>query len=136
MKVYNEERRKARVQTVNEGPELTIQSDRERSEIQHVLRKYREVGIVDHLRSVDLEFRDVTEFTDFADLMRQTSEARQAFMRLPPEVRDVFGHSAERWLAVAQDEEALEALKPRLQKLGFLPADEAPADKPADKPAE
>lgn len=113
-------RRKPRVQTVNDLPSKTVQADVVRTEIRHILAKYRQVGIIEHLRDVDLQFRDVTEFEDYADMARQTKDAEQVFMGLPSKVREVFGHDVMNWLDAAHDAEKLEALRPRLEKLGVL----------------
>lgn len=116
-------------------PEVTVQSDVQRSEIKHVLAKYRQVGILEHFREVDLQFRDVTEFTDFADVMRQSAAARQVFMKLPPEVRRVFNNDVAEWLDTAHDADKLEKLRPKLTELGvFAPEPVTPAA-PVSSPA-
>lgn len=120
MKVLSTVRRRPAVRTVNEMPSKTVQDDVFRSEIRHVMAKYRQVGIVEHMREVDLQFRDVTEFEDFADLTRQATAARQVFMQLPSKVREVFGHDVAVWLDCAHDPEKLEALRPQLEKLGVM----------------
>jgi len=120
VKVLSEVRRRPRVQTVNTMESKTVQSDLLRTDIKHILSKYRQVGIVDHLRSVDLQFRDVTEFSDFSDLMFQSAQAREVFMGLPSKVREVFDHDVAKWLDVAHDPEKLEELRPKLEKLGVL----------------
>jgi len=130
VKVLSDVRRKPRVQTVNTEPSKTVQSDLQRTEIKHILAKYRQVGIVDHLRSVDLQFRDVSEFTDFSDLMLQSAQAKQVFMNLPSKVREVFGHDVAVWLDVAHDPTRLEALRPQLEKLGVLEPAKAVAPPP------
>jgi len=131
LKEYNEVRRKPRVQTVNTLPSKTVQSDVFRSEIRHVLAKYKQVGIIEHLRSVDLQFRDVSEFSDFADLMFQSKEAEKVFLKLPSKVREVFDHDVAKWLDAAHDPEKVEAVRPQLEKLGVLepkaPVPPAPA---------
>jgi Chlamydia-phage Chp2 scaffold (Chlamy_scaf). len=131
VKAFNTVRRRPRVQTVNDMPSKTVQSDVLRSEIRHVLAKYRQVGIVEHLRNVDLQFRDVSEFEDFTDLMRQSKTAEQVFMRLPSRIREVFDHDVSRWLDAAHDPEKVEALRPQLEKLGVL----APKVEPVAPPA-
>lgn len=115
-----------RVQTLNEEPSKTVQSDRNQAEMRSILAKYEGVGIIDHMREVDLEFRDVSEFEDFADLMRQTKVAEAEFMRLPSKLREVFGHDVEEWLDVAHSPERLEELRPQLEKLGVWKEPEAP----------
>lgn len=130
MKELSTERRKPRVQTVNDLPSMTVQSDRNRADIQEILRKYRAVGIVDHMREVDLAFRDVSEFEDYADMARQAKEAEMAFMRLPSRLREVFDHDVGRWLDAAHDPEKLEALRPQLEELGVWKKAEAPEPDP------
>jgi len=131
LKEYSEVRRRPRVQTVNTLPSKTVQTDVFRSEIRHVLAKYKQVGIVEHLRSVDLQFRDVSEFSDFADLMFQSKEAEKVFLKLPSKVREVFDHDVAKWLDAAHDPEKVEAVRPQLEKLGVLepkaPVPPAPA---------
>lgn len=127
MKVLNQVRKHPRVQTVNEMPSKTVQSDVFRTEIRHILAKYKEVGIVEHMRHVDLEYRDVSEFEDFSDLMRQSTAAEQAFMRLPSKVREVFKHDVGNWLDAAHDPEKMDALKPEFAKLGLFKVEDVPA---------
>jgi len=117
--VYNEVRRRPRVQTENLLPSKTVQSDVVRTEIKHILAKYRQVGVIEHMRNVDLQFRDVSEFEDFSDLMFQSKEAEKVFMSLPSKVREVFEHDYARWLDCAHDAEKLEALRPELEALGL-----------------
>lgn len=118
--VYSEVRRRERVRTVNTDPSLTVQSDGPRSEIRHIMAKYKQTGIVDHMRNVDLQFRDVSEFTDYADMARATKEAEGVFMKLPSKIREVFQHDHLRWLDAAHDADKLEALRPKLEALGVM----------------
>lgn len=122
---------KKRVQTGEFGESKTVQSDNAQAEIHEVLRKYRGVGIVDHLAQVDLQFRDVTQFEDFQDLMRQTKEAEGVFMRLPSKLREVFNHDVNRWLDCAHDAEKLAEIRPQLEKLGVMEPVKAPQAPPA-----
>lgn len=136
----NDPNARPRVATVNDLPSRTVESDVERAEISQILRKYEGVGIVDHLANVDRIFRDVSEFEDFADLMRQAKEAERHFLELPPQLRDVFDNDHHRWLDVAHDPEKLDEVRPKLEELGLLepvatPAEAGPPPTPA-APAE
>lgn len=114
-----------------EDPSRTVQSDRHNAEMKHILRKYEALGFVDHMANVDLQYRDVTEFDDFADLMRQSKDAEASFMKLPSKVREVFDHDYAKWLDAAHDADKLEALRPQLEKLGVLDPASAPLAPPA-----
>ncbi len=98
-------------QTVNDGPVMTVQSDAEEADIQKILKKYKEVGIIDHLNVTEATYRDVTTFSDFADVMRTAKEAEKDFMKLPSKVREIFKHDVATWLDTAHDEEKRTALR-------------------------
>lgn len=118
-------RRKPRVQTEFHDPSLTVQSDMNQADIHHIIDKYARTGIVESMAAVDAKFLDVSEFTDYADLRRQTAEATQVFMSLPPQLRRVFNNDVYDWLDAAHDPDKLDALRPQLEKLGF-PFPDAP----------
>jgi len=103
-------RGKPRVQTVNTGPELTVQNDRQAADINVILRKYKQTGIVDSLRNADMIFKDVSEFTDLTDAFGQARVAEKAFMKLPSKVREVFNHDVAQWLDAAHDPEKINEL--------------------------
>lgn len=96
--------------TVNDEPSKTIQSDADRADITKILKQYKQVGIVDHLNVAEATFMDVTEFTDFADLMRQSAVAEVEFMKMPSKVREIFNHDVAEWLDAAHDPEKRDAL--------------------------
>ncbi len=99
-----------RVQTINDDPSETIQSDMHRADIMAVLRQYKEIGIAENLNYAEAQFRDISEFTDFADAMRHAKMAKEEFMKLPSKAREIFHHSVEEWLDAAHDQEKRDAL--------------------------
>lgn len=131
MKVYSEVRKRPRVRTVNLEPSLTVQSDAAKADIRKILSKYKEIGILDHMRNVQLTYADVSQFSDFADMARATKEAQKAFMKLPSKVRELFNHDHLVWLDCAHDPEQLEALRPQLEELGVIEKAAAPVSAPA-----
>lgn len=130
----DETRRRPRIRTVNELPSLTVQSEVTRSDIRHILSKYEQTGVLVGMRSVELAFRDVTEFDDYQDVVSQVRAAEEAFMRLPSKLREVFGHDVRRWLDAAHDPDKLELLRPKLEELGVLEKVAPPVPEPAPVP--
>lgn len=110
-------------QTINEGPELTVQSDHDKADIRKILKKYREVGIVDNLNATQAQFQDITAFTDYADVMRTAKQAEMEFMKLPSKVREVFNHDVATWLDTAHDQEK----RASLAETGEIKSVEQPA---------
>lgn len=127
-------RPKHRVQTVSTQESKTVQSDRDGADIKKIIQTYERNGVLIKPASVDLQFKDVSEFTDFADMMRQTKDAEAEFMRLPSKVREVFGHSVYNWLDAAHDSGKLDALRPQLEELGVLEPRPAPPAPPVTPP--
>lgn len=122
-----------RVSTVNLEESKTVQSDRQRADIRHILAKYEQTGVLVSMAAVDLAYKDVTEFEDFTDVMRQTKQAEAAFMRLPAAVRKIFKNDVSRWLDAAHDPEKLDGLAPQLRELGII--DQVDPDPPPPPPA-
>ena len=120
-----------RVVTLNNSDSRTVQSDREGAEIKNILARYEATGIIEHMRNVDLQFRDVSAFSDLSDALQQAKEAEKEFMKLPPKLREVFNHDVAEWLDAAQDPEKIEAVRPQLEKLGVLEPIEPPLTPPA-----
>lgn len=134
-RVVVQEDGRRRVQTVNEDPSMTEQSEAHMADIRWILGRYEATGVLTSMAKVDLAYRDVSEFTDFADLMQQAKNAEVAFMRLPSKVREVFEHDVANWLDAAHDAEKLEALKPRLIATGFYEDDSPPPPSRPETPA-
>lgn len=115
-------RGKSRVQTVNKEPSMTIQSDAKDADIGHIIRQFTKTGVLQNLNEASATYMDVTEFTDYADVMRNLKVAEQTFMQLPSKTREIFGHDVAQWLDAAHDPEKRDALV----AAGHLPAPEEP----------
>ncbi len=103
---------RSQFQTSFEGQEsMTVQSDAQEADIVHILRKYAQVGLVDNLNMAEAMFKDISEFTDFADAMRHASEAESEFLRLPSKVREIFDHDVANWLDAAHDDDKRDLLR-------------------------
>lgn len=116
-------RGKPRVQTVNEDPSETIQSDAHLTDVKNIMASFGARGH-DMLDETALEFADVSEFTDLRDALDQAKNAEEQFMRLPSKVREIFGHDVAVWLDTAHDKDKRDALVAK----GFLKA--LPVDSP------
>jgi len=116
-----------RVQTINDGPSETIQSDAHLADLNTIMRQFEDSGM-NMLDETKLMFADVSEFTDLQDALNQARAAEVEFMKLPSKVREVFDHDVAVWLDSAHDEEKRDALV----KAGFLKGDEEDVVPPGD----
>ncbi len=126
-------RGRPRVQTVNDDPSETIQSQAQEADINEILRKYKAVGIVDNLNYAEATFMDVTAFEDYADVMNQTILAEREFLKLPSKVREIFNHDVAQWLDAAHDQEKRDELVAKGLIKG--PAEDGPAGPAGGVPA-
>lgn len=115
--------------SVNDEPSMTVQSDAHLADIENILRSYGASGM-EQLDETALEFRDISEFTDYHDLMLNVREAEVRFMELPSKVREIFDHSVEKWLDTAFDEDKRDALV----EAGFLEPPKLDKVEPEDVP--
>lgn len=118
-------------QTVNKLPSKTVQSEQHQADIKHILRRYREVGIIEHLNITEASFPDVTDLGDFADVMRTAKQAETEFMKLPSKIREKFGHDVATWLDYAHDEEKRASL---LKESGEPTQQQPTQSNPIDNP--
>ncbi len=125
-------RGKPRVQTVNDDPSETIQSEAHLADINRILGAYSTVDMRDMLDETELVYADVSEFTDLADALNAAKLAEKQFLTLPSKVREVFDHDVAVWLDTAHDEDKRAALV----EAGFLKGPEVEVDpKPPPTPA-
>lgn len=134
-------RPRSKFQTVNNQPSETVKAEAELGDINLILKKYREVGIIDNLNITEEMFADVTEFTDFQDVMQTAKVAEQEFMKLPSKVREVFNHDVATWLDTAHDQEKRSQLieagevTPIEQPTPVDTPDSGPGDAPSTDPS-
>lgn len=97
-------RLRSQYQTVFEEESLTVQSDAHLADIQQILKSYGVVGMENMLDQAELQFMDIGEFTDYADMMNHVRTAEVEFMKLPSLIRGRFDHDVMKWLDSAHDE--------------------------------
>jgi len=112
-------RGKARVQTVNDQPSMTVQSDAHLADVNMIMQTFLREGM-ESLNEADLMFKDVSEFTDLADALNQAKVAEIEFLKLPSKVREIFNHDVAVWLDTAHDEDKRDALV----EAGFIKREE------------
>ncbi len=79
----------------------TVQSDAHLVDIQQILKNAG--GLPAMLEETDAQFMDVSEFTDYADMMREVRNAELEFYKLDPKVRALFDHDVYKWLDAAHE---------------------------------
>lgn len=81
---------KKRVKTLILGASLTQQHHKQICDVNHIVRRYRKTGLIDHVNSVRGAYGDFSEVGSYHECMNKLIAADDAFMRLPSEVRKEF----------------------------------------------
>lgn len=122
---YSERRR---VQKFFEDPSRAKDSMREECDINNIVKKHRQTGILQHVSGRTPQFGDFSEVSDYQTALNQVMAAQESFMALPASVRSRFGNDPGQFLAFVGDpnnrEEAI--------KLGLVTPPATPTAESAD----
>lgn len=104
MSMYGEERTKAEAG----GRRLVKESEREATNINHIVERWRRTGVVEIPGRP--QFGDFSDSISFHECQDRVAQARQAFMALPSSVRRICDNDPGRFLDLAYTEEGRELL--------------------------
>lgn len=139
LKFTGEKSPKEAVKVMAVGDGRTKQSERDGTDINKIVARYRKTGILPATRRVQPVFADVTGISDFHTMLNRVEAGKAAFQSLPAVVRKKFGNDVESMVAWLQDSKNMdEAIEMGLveKPQGYVsPKDKAPAA-PASGPAE
>ena len=124
-------RGRPRVQTTDFGPSKTDQSQADQADIKFILSKYSQIQLAASLNAADARFGDISEFTDYRDMVQQMDAAEEEFRKLPSKTREIFNHSVWEFLDAAEDPDKRQLLI----DAGFIPAPEVPPAPTVEDPA-
>lgn len=79
-------------QTPVSGKSLTKQSFKAECDVNNIVRRYQQTGVVTHVNRGQPKFGDFSNLGTYHEALLQVTHAQQAFMDLPAVVRDRFGN--------------------------------------------
>lgn len=91
-----------RVPFVCVGDSMTKQSEKDRCDINVIMRQYKRTGLVAHTRAGG-SYESLPDAMDYQQALAVVAEAREAFSVLPATVRDRFGNEPASLLAFLRD---------------------------------
>jgi phage internal scaffolding protein len=116
-------------------PSLTVQSEKDFCDVNHIMSRYHRDGIIEHVRTVKGRYGDFTEVTDYQTALNVVHDASDMFMSLPSSIRSKFDNDPHLFLEFATNPDNLDELR----DLGLAPKKSAlPAveDSPAEGSSE
>lgn len=94
---------KERVHPATGGESRTHQSFKEQCDVNAIVSRFKKTGVISTLNPRPARFADVSQFTDYRDVVHEMMRAERIFMQLPASVRGRFGHDAAAFLEFAAD---------------------------------
>lgn len=91
-----------RVAVYPRGEDLTKQSFKDECDINILMQRYQDTGMLDHVNQAEPRYADVTAM-DYQEAMDIIADANSMFYALPSEIRDRFGNDPQRVLEFAED---------------------------------
>lgn len=100
-------RRVSKIMFVDENgePEVTktVQSEKERTEVNNIIRRYNKTGLIDHVAKGVAQYGDFTEINEYQENLNMIIKAEASFAALPAEVRKKFDNDPGQFFEFATD---------------------------------
>lgn len=111
-KIYVDERGKTRVVTINLEPTMAQQQFADECDINNIIKKHSQTGIVTHINTKKGVYADITSVTDYHTMVNLLNDAKTQFMQLPAEIRKKFDNDPGKLIEFLNDRKNYdEALK-------------------------
>ena len=86
------------------GRSRTKQSQKAECDVNNILKKFRETGIITHRNTYEGDYGDFTEVpSDYHEAMNLMRRADEMFLSIPADVRERFNNDAGQFLNFVQD---------------------------------
>lgn len=115
-----------RVQTHPVGESRCQQNLADETDINYILRKQVETGLVKHVNTHQGQYGNFASSTDYHDCMNKVAAADQAFSTLPADLRAQFENDPAQFLEFVGDPENIDEMR----DMGLLPPAEQLPDVP------
>lgn len=127
---------RVRVQHVNLDAEKTVQAEKDACDVNKIIKRYRQTGVMTHLNRAQARFMDVSMVTDYQTALETVEAARASFMELSAAQRKVFDNSPAKFLDAAHDPAKRDLLVAAglVPELSHEPGGASAPDTPADPP--
>lgn len=109
---------------------LVEQSHKKECDMHHIMRKFRETGVLNHVKEYEGKYMDMADPISFQEAMNTVTQAQQMFDSVPSHIRKRFGNDPVAYLEFVQNPDNL----PELREMGLARAIEKPVQE--ETPAE
>lgn len=93
-------------------PSLTKQAFKDECDINNILKKYKNTGLLTHVQAARSRYADFTAVSDYQSALNAVLEAQDAFQDLPANIRERFNNDPMSFVSFidnpANDEQAIQ----------------------------
>lgn len=82
-----------RIATINNEKSLTQQQFKAECDVNNIMKKYEQTGEIHHLNRSKGVYQDLSQFTNYQEMLHKVMDAEQAFDALPAETRKRFNNN-------------------------------------------
>lgn len=98
------------VRTAPRGESLTKQSFKDETDINGIMRRYQETGLIEHVKKYEGRYGDFSGIPDYQTALQKVIDAQEMFNSLPSSIRNRFQNDPGEFLAFATDPKNADAL--------------------------
>ena len=85
------------------GDSLTKQAFKSECDINNIMRKWRNTGVITHIRNSAGQYGDFSSVSDYQSALNAVMDAQDSFMALPSQLRSRFENDPAKLLSFLQD---------------------------------
>lgn len=110
--MFSELKSPAREKThvINDEPSITEQHHKDDCDIQVILRRYAQTGVIEHNNKLQGEYADYPSDMDFHEAQNTIALGKTMFESVPAQIRADFNNDPAQFLAFVQDESNIEKM--------------------------
>ena len=108
---------------------MTQQHMAESTDINHIMKRYEQSGLLEHVNQYQGEYGDFTVMPDFHTAMNKIKEAEDMFLTIPASIREKFDNDPGKFVEFATNSENLGELR----EMGLAPPEVVESQHPTTK---
>lgn len=112
------------------GPSRTKQSFKDECDVNNIMRKYQQTGLLNHVNRFRGDYADYTGVQDYQASLNQVLAANEAFSSLPSKLRARFGNDPALFLDFVGDPDN----RDEMERLGLLRTPQSASEAPPASP--
>ena len=94
----------SRVQHINKEPSRTKQAFAEECDINQIMLKYKNTGLLTHVNNAQAQYGDFSNVPDYHTALNQIQSAQDSFLALPAHIRAKFNNDPQDLIQYLNDE--------------------------------